>query len=222
MKRITDISTLFILSFAFILSGCTVIFQTGRRSDTEKIEQLSGQLNDLEQAKKLLEERLAQEIANRDVRLDMLEKGLVITFVADVLFDSGKAKLKSESLASIDKVARILEENVPDLNIGIEGHTDNVPIKFSSWKDNWELSAERALSVLRYLIQQKNISPSRVRATGYGDTMPVASNDNAQGRKENRRVEIVILPKVSKVSNLKNPAISKEETELIEPKENLK
>jgi chemotaxis protein MotB len=222
MKRISNISTLFILSFVFVLSGCTVIFQSGRRSDTEKIEQLSGQLNDLEQAKKLLEERLSQEIANKDVRLDMLEKGLVITFVADVLFDSGKAKLKSESLVSIDKVARILEENVPDLNIGIEGHTDNVPIKFSSWKDNWELSAERSLSVLRYLIQQKNLAPSRVRATGFGDTMPVASNDTVEGRKANRRVEIVILPKISKIADLKHPASVKEESELIEPKDNLK
>jgi chemotaxis protein MotB len=221
MKKIFNIGFLFLLSFIFILSGCTVIFQSGRRSDVDKINQLSSKLNDLEQAKKLLEERLGQEIANKDVRLEMLEKGLVITFVADVLFDSGKAKLKPESLDSLDKVARILNENVPDLNIGIEGHTDNVPIKVSGWKDNWELSTERALSVLRYLVQKKEVSPSRVRATGYGETSPVASNETASGRKANRRVEIVILPNVNKVSETKKASF-KTEIELKEPEENLK
>ena len=138
--------------FLFSLTVCTFIFQAGRRSDREKIEQLSNQLDELNQTKKLLEERLSQEISDKQVKLQLMEKGLVITVVGDLLFDSGKAKIRAEAHSLLDKVARVLRENVPELNVGIEGHTDNQPIKFSGWKSNWELSTARALSVLHYLV----------------------------------------------------------------------
>lgn len=124
----------------------------------------------------------------------MEDKGLVITFVAEVLFDSGKADLRKESLPILDKVVRVLKEEVPYNNIGIEGHTDNEPIKYSKWKSNWELSVQRALSVLHYL-ESKGIDPKRLFASGYGEYRPVASNDTPEGRQRNRRVEIVILPR---------------------------
>jgi len=181
------------------LSGCAVIFQKGRRSDLETIQQLSARLDELSRAKMLLEERLAREIADREVRLEMREKGLVITFVADILFDPGKAKIRPEAGPALSKVARVLKENVPDLNVGIEGHTDNVPIKHSGWKTNWELSSARALSVLHYLIDSAGISPDRLSAIGYGEYQPVASNDTREGRRLNRRVEVVILPQITKV-----------------------
>ncbi len=180
-------------------SGCTFVVQKGRRTDIERIQRLSKQLDEFNKAKQILEERLRQEIADKQVSLAMAEKGLVITFVADVLFDSGKAKLRPELYHTLDKVAQILIENVPQHEIGIEGHTDNEPIKYSGWKSNWELSTARALSVLHYLIDKKGISPHRISAIGYGEYRPVASNDTKEGRKLNRRVEIVILPKVTKV-----------------------
>jgi chemotaxis protein MotB len=184
-----------------LFSGCTFIFQKGRRSDAQKIEQLAQQVDELGQATKLLEDRLSQEIQDNQVSLERMGKGLVITFVADVLFDSGKATIRPEASASLDKVARVLQENVPDLNVGIEGHTDNIPIKVSGWKSNWELSSARALSVLHYLIDEKGVSPERLSAIGYGEYRPVASNDSKNGRQQNRRVEIVILPKMSKVAD---------------------
>ena len=181
-----------------VFSGCTVIIQKGRRSDIEKISQLKGELSEMERAKAELEERLKKEIGDKEVKIEMLERGLVITFVSEVLFDSGKAKLKSESLEKLGKVAGVLQTTVRDLNVGIEGHTDNVPIKYSGWKSNWELSAARAMSVLHYLVDSQNIGPDRVSATGYGEYHPVASNDTIEGRQQNRRVEIVILPKADK------------------------
>lgn len=181
------------------LSGCTVIFQKGRRSDLEKIDQLSVQLDELSRTKQLLEDRLSQEIKNQQVSLQMRDKGLVITFVADVLFDPGKAKIKSEAYPILDKVAVVLKENVPDLKVGIEGHTDNVPIKYSGWKSNWELSTARALSVLHYLINQEGVSAERLSAIGYGEFQSVASNDTKEGRQLNRRVEVVILPSLTKI-----------------------
>lgn len=199
------------------LVGCTVIFQRGRRSDVEKIQELTGKVNELDQARKLLEERLKQEIADKQVKIQMLEKGLVITFVSEVLFDSGKAKIKPEANESLDKVARVLKETVPDLDVGIEGHTDNVPIKVSGWKSNWELSSARAMSVLHYLVDKKDIAPNRVAAIGYGEYRPVASNDSKEGRRQNRRVEIVILPKTTKAKDMV-PAETPSETGLPQPK----
>jgi chemotaxis protein MotB len=165
----------------------------------QKIEELSQQLDELNEAKMVLESKLSQEIGDKQVRLEMMQKGLVITFVADVLFDSGKAKIRPEAYASLNKVAKVLKENVPQLNIGIEGHTDNQPIKHSGWKSNWELSTARALSVLHYLADKEGLSPDRLSAVGYGEYQPVASNDTGKGRQLNRRVEIIILPQVTKV-----------------------
>ncbi|MFH1782408.1 MAG: OmpA family protein, partial [Candidatus Omnitrophota bacterium] len=79
--------------------------------------------------------------------------------------------------------------------IGIEGHTDNEPIKYSGWKSNWELSTARATSVLHYIVDERGIAPERVSATGHGEFKPVSSNDTEDGKRQNRRVEIVVLPK---------------------------
>jgi chemotaxis protein MotB len=179
------------------MTGCTVIFQKGRRVDVEKISRLKSELSELDRAKQELEARLSQEIADKEVKVEMLAKGLVITFVAEVLFDSGKADLRTDSLAKLEKVSGVIQTVVPDLNIGIEGHTDNQPIKFSSWKSNWELSSARALSVVHFLID-KGVAPEKLAAIGYGEFHPVAPNDSKEGMQKNRRVEIVILPKTTK------------------------
>lgn len=197
------------------LAGCTFVIQKGRRSDIEKIKELSRQLNELSDAKRRLEEVLSTEIQDRQVALEMMEKGLVITVVGDVLFDSGKAGIRPEAYNILDKIAGVLKVNVPKLKVGIEGHTDNQPIRFSGWKSNWELSSARALSVLHYLIEQKGIAPGRISAIGYGEYHPVASNDTKEGRQANRRVEIVILPQLTKAKEAKT-------REIIETEENLK
>ncbi|MEW5758571.1 MAG: OmpA family protein [Candidatus Omnitrophota bacterium] len=201
MKNIRFLSCLMVI---FMVSGCTVVFQKGRTSDLEKIQSLSKQVDELANAKIILEERLQKEIADKEVRLEMAEKGLVVTFVSDVLFDSGKAKLRPESYEALNKVAQVLKENVPDLNVGVEGYTDNQPILHSGWKSNWELSSARALSVVHYLIDAQGVRPDRLRAIGYGEFHPVASNDTKEGRQLNRRVEIVILPRINKITKEKD------------------
>ena len=184
-----------VLVLALGLSGCTIIFQKGRRTDIEKISKLKNDMSELERAKSELEKRLRDEINNKQVKVEMQGKGLVITFVSEVLFDSGKAKLRKDSYTKLDKVAGVLNTTVADLNVGIEGHTDNQPIKKSGWKSNWELSTARALSVLHYL-SDKSVAEPRLAAIGYGEYKPVASNDTKEDRQKNRRVEIVILPKI--------------------------
>jgi len=175
-----------------------MIFQKGRRTDIEKISKLKSELTDLERAKQELEDQLRKEIDNKQVNVEMNDRGLVVTFVAEVLFDSGKAELRTDSLPKLDKVASVLNTTVKDLNVGIEGHTDNDPIKRSGWKSNWELSAQRALSVLHHMTDKQGVAPERLNIAGYGEFRPVASNASKEGKQKNRRVEIVILPKTVK------------------------
>lgn len=194
-----------LISFIIISSGCAVVLQKGRRTDIEKIQSLEDELAELRNTKRVLEERLSKELADKEVRLKMEDRGLVITFVAEVLFDSGKADLRKESFPILNKVVRILKEEAAKNDIGIEGHTDNEPIKYSKWKSNWELSAHRALSVLEYLVS-KGINPKRLSATGYGEYRPVAPNDTPEHKQLNRRVEIVIIPQ--KIKKKKEEVVS--------------
>jgi len=170
------------------------VVQKGRRSDIERIRLLEERLRELENTKSILEKQLAKEIKKKKLKISMGRKGLVVTLLAEILFDPGKAQLKKESLYILDKVAKVLKDKIPfSYRISIEGHTDNQPIKYSKWKSNWELSCHRALSVLHYL-EKKGITPSQLSATGFGPYHPVASNETEEGRALNRRVEIVIIP----------------------------
>ncbi len=223
MKRGQIVSAAFVIVFSVVLlavSGCTVIIQKGRRSDHEKIQSLEEELERLDRIRAELE---AQLKGVEGVSLSLEKRGLVITFLDEILFDSGKAKIKPQAFPSLDKVAAIITEKAADLNVGVEGHTDNEPIKYSGWKSNWELSTARATSVLHYLIDQ-GVSPARLVAIGYGEFRPVVSNDTQEGRFKNRRVEIVILPKLQKVApGGESPeAVPQSGTGLLEPAENLK
>ena len=116
---------------------------------------------------------------------------ITIMIEGQVLFESGKAELVSGAWPLLDDIARIIQ-NHPQYRVNIKGHTDNVPIATTQFPSNWELSAVRATTVLRYLIDHGVGPPSRLTATGYGDLLPVASNDTPEGRARNRRVEFVL------------------------------
>ncbi|MFA5144180.1 MAG: OmpA family protein [Candidatus Omnitrophota bacterium] len=192
MKRIA--AFLLIGIFAISLNGCALNFYKGKPDQERKIKQLTSQLEELEQAKRSLEERLAKEIGDNQILLEQTKRGLVITMANDILFDSGKAKLKKNAYPVLDKIANVLNEEVPDRDIGVEGHTDSVPIKHSGWKSNWELSSARATNVLHYLIG-KSVKPQRLSSIGYGEYKPIDTNETKAGRSKNRRVEIIILPR---------------------------
>ena len=180
--------------FISTLSGCTVRFHKGHLDDLEKISELHGKLKELEAAKVLLEERLKSQIAKKQVKVDLSERGLVITFLNEILFDSGKAELRKDAYSALDEVIDVIRQKVSDRHIGVEGHTDDQPIQYSGWKSNWELSTARAITVLHYL-EDGGVSPKKLRATGFGEHRPVALNATEKARQQNRRVEIVILPK---------------------------
>jgi chemotaxis protein MotB len=127
--------------------------------------------------------------ASITLRLD--ERGLLVRFLDDVLYDSGKADLTPNARNIINKVAEIIRQN--EKNIRVEGHTDNVPINTFRFPSNWELSTTRAVNVVKYLIEENGINAYRLSASGYSDQHPVADNNTAEGRQKNRRVDMVIL-----------------------------
>jgi chemotaxis protein MotB len=193
-----------ILISGFFSSGCAVNFYKKNKRDRQQIKELERQLSELErkrmqekkqfeETRKMLQKRLQEQIDDENVSLSMDERGLVIVLSDEILFDSGKAEIRKGAYPVLSQVAEVIVNKVPDKNIGISGHTDNVPIRRSSWKSNWELSTARATNVLHYLVEQ-GVSPDRLSATGYGEHRPVASNETAAGRAKNRRVEILILP----------------------------
>jgi chemotaxis protein MotB len=106
------------------------------------------------------------------------------------LFDSGKAQLKDSATVIFNNLAQLFREN-PDYRIAIRGHTDDLTIDTVQFPSNWELSAIRATTVLRYFIQQ-GIDPERMSATGYADFLPLVPNDSPENRAKNRRVEFVL------------------------------
>jgi chemotaxis protein MotB len=126
-----------------------------------------------------------------DVAFDAAAGTITVTLANTILFDSGKATLKSATNKELDHILAVLKEKYSGKQIDVIGHTDNEPIKKSAWKDNWELSAQRALSVARYLADH-GVSEKQLEASGCGAFRPVASNSTAEGKAKNRRVEIVV------------------------------
>lgn len=142
-----------------------------------------------------LEKQLKDEIEKGQIRLKKMHGKLIINIDDRISFDSGSSELKKEILPALDKITKILGD-YPENTIVVEGHTDNVPIHTKQFRDNWQLSTERALSVLAYLLKNKNLNRSRFGAAGYGEYNPIVSNDTPANRSLNRRVDIVVVPRV--------------------------
>jgi len=125
------------------------------------------------------------------VSVTMEKRGVAIDIKEHVLFDLGKADIKPESKIILDKLGNLVNE--VDKDFVIEGHTDNLPINTFQFPTNWELSATRAVNVLRYFVENNEADPTRISATGYGEYRPIASNETTEGRAVNRRVNILLL-----------------------------
>lgn len=134
----------------------------------------------------LIDEKRLKKFAN--VRID--KEGIRIIFSSPVIFDLGKAELKPEIISVLNAVARVIKD-MPN-EIMVEGHTDDKPIVSGEFRSNWELSAARAFSVVRYFIEQ-GIDSKRLSAIGYGEYRPLYPNDTEEHRAYNRRIEIDII-----------------------------
>jgi chemotaxis protein MotB len=134
---------------------------------------------------------LQDEIKLGKIRVTMQARGLVITLQEAAFFPPGEAQILPETIPVIAKVAKAI--GALSLPVRLEGHTDASPIQNLRYASNWDLSTARAIAMLNLMTQRFDLPPNRFAVAGYGDTLPVESNDTPAGRARNRRVEVVIL-----------------------------
>jgi chemotaxis protein MotB len=139
-------------------------------------------------------DELSVEVKNGKVYVSMSDK---------LLFKSGSSAVEDKGKEALKLLGGVLDKN-PDIDILVEGHTDNVPIKTSVYKDNWDLSVARATSIVRILATDYKIGPTRMTASGKGEYFPKADNETAEGRAKNRRTEIILSPKLDELMKLLN------------------
>ena len=198
-------------------------------SQTDKLSKaLAAKSEDLDAKEKLLSERektlheMIQVIAKQDSitrNLNNILRNALLGFNSDelsveikdgkvyvsmsdkLLFQSGSSAVEDKGKDALKLLAGVLEKN-SDIDILVEGHTDNVPIKTSMYKDNWDLSVARATSIVRILTNDYKIVPTRLTASGKGEFFPKADNVSPEGRAKNRRTEIILSPKLDELMKL--------------------
>ena len=151
--------------------------------------------DDLGRLQQELEQTLSNQVATHTVSIHMGRDGLVISLREAGFFSSGSATPKPETLATLKQIAGSLSRTPYDLRV--EGHTDNIPIHTPEFDSNWELSAARATRIARTFLDLKAMPPERISAAGYAEFHPVESNSTEAGRAENRRVDLVVLPRTN-------------------------
>ena len=151
--------------------------------------------DDLNRIRRELEQRLAGPIAQHTVVIKMGRDGLVISLREAGFFNSGSATPRPEALPALRKISASLAGTVYDLRV--EGHTDDIPIHTGQFDSNWELSSTRATHIGRILLELHTIPPDRLSAAGYAEFHPVDTNATAEGRANNRRVDLVVLPRTA-------------------------
>ncbi|HXK20862.1 MAG TPA: OmpA family protein [Polyangiaceae bacterium] len=178
----------------------------------KEYQERAAQLERIKQRFELLREKL-QKLTELGLKVEIRRNRMVIRLPGDVLFASGDDKLSKEGDKVLDAVADVIrnDKQLSGRYFQVAGHTDNKPLKGGRFGDNWGLSAMRARQVLVYLVSPVDakdggggLSAERLHAAGYGDTDPVAKNDADDGRQQNRRVELVLMPDVEEMLDLKS------------------
>ena len=147
---------------------------------------------------------LKDGIEDNDVNIKVDKTVVMINLSDKMLYQSGSANLTPKANEVLGKIAKIIESR-PDLEVMVEGYTDNVPIKNNCMEDNWDLSVKRSTAVVRLLQKSYNINPNRLIAAGRSEYNALAANDTPEGRSTNRRTRIIILPKLDQFYDLLNP-----------------
>jgi chemotaxis protein MotB len=178
-----------------------------RQLDASRLAQLERRLAQLQAAQSAsqaraalyedLTRRLKAQLDAGDLEIVLRDGRMVLLLPDDVLFDSGRTDLKPAGQEALAAIAEVLQ-SLPQRQFQVAGHTDNVPIHTERFGSNWELSSGRALRVLHFLIG-KGVDPKTLSAAGYGEVAPLESNDDADGRKRNRRTEITLQPNIDEI-----------------------
>lgn len=152
-------------------------------------------------------EKFKSLVSSGKLKIRIVRGRMVVEMASEILFPSGRASLHEEGQAALAELAGVLM-TISDREFQVSGHTDDVPINTGKFKSNWELSAARAVTVVKFL-QDAGVDPKHLSAAGYSEFQPAASNDSDAGKAKNRRIEIVLLPNLDEL-----PDLSEIETEL--------
>lgn len=170
-----------------------------RKEDVEKNDQQAEAAKDqmeLMELQKKVNSYIEDKKLKDKLNTSLTDEGLLLTIRDNVLFESGRAEVRTSDLNIANEIADLLIME-PPRNIIISGHTDNVPIKNARYESNWELSVMRAVEFMKIILKNEKLDPRWFSAKGFGEFQPVATNETAEGKARNRRVEILILPRTS-------------------------
>ncbi len=169
---------------------------TAKETLERSVEVKTGELEQLKGTTDKLQERMKEEIAKGDIRLTESGGKLRVDLVDKILFDSGEAQISKRGEGVLARLGAVLAQ-IDDKQIQVSGHTDNLPLGeklTATFPTNWELSAARAVNVVRFLAEKASVPPQRLVASGYGEWNPIANNKSPAGRARNRRIEILLTP----------------------------
>ncbi len=201
------------------LEGLNANYATLRNNTSSEITKLSGDLQKREARLKEVEEILKKRDEATNALKEKLQKALLgfqqngltveikngkvyVSLTDKLLFSTGSIIIDDKGKQALQELAKVLNTQ-PEINIAVEGHTDNQKVgNLGQIKDNWDLSVLRATSVVRYLTELQNISPERLTATGKGQYQPIGLTNTPEDRSRNRRIEIVLSPKLDELYNL--------------------
>jgi chemotaxis protein MotB len=171
-----------------------------------RLLELEKMLNEKDEMMNELKRKVSKALMgfeNDGLTITQKNGNIYVSMDEKLLFKSGSYKVDARGEQAIGKIARVLEQH-PDINIMIEGHTDNVPYRSSSGQieDNWDLSVKRATTIVKLLLKNSTINPKRVTAAGRGEFFPVDPANTPEARQKNRRTEIILAPNLDELYNL--------------------
>lgn len=168
----------------------------------KKLDQLQSILDKKDSTVNALKKTVTDALTgfnNNGLTVEMRNGKVYVSLEESLLFASGSTKIDAKGADAIKKLAKVLEENT-DINVMVEGHTDDVPMRGTGEiKDNWDLSVMRASTVTKLLVSSAKIDPLRITASGHGEFMPIATGKTPEARKKNRRTEIILTPKLDEL-----------------------
>jgi len=173
-------------------------------SQQQKLQQLQALVDQQRSKSEELRKRMADALVgfnSNELTVSQKNGRVYVSLQESLLFPSGSAVVNPKGKDALAKLAQVLNVN-PDISVNIEGHTDSIPIRGGKYEDNWALSVARATSIVRILVNDYQVDPTRVIASGHSSYDPVATNSTPEGRAANRRTEIILSPKLDELYKL--------------------
>jgi chemotaxis protein MotB len=158
---------------------------------TRKSDETNATGIDIEELRRQLEAAIGQELRDREVTMRVTPEGFVISLRELGFFNSGQAVLRPGAATKIEQIAKVLSQH--GFYLRVEGHSDNQPIHTAQFNSNWQLSTARAMAVLLLLVNDSGLDPGKISLAGYGQYRPIADNSSSEGRRMNRRVDLVVV-----------------------------